>query len=87
MDFCPFGSVRPSFTGYLRIALLWLVQLGAYAQHGRWMEDLFYSQSYGFYHLLWLDLTYKTLLSLAFRIKRDVKSQKSHICSFQQLIL
>ena len=37
MDCCAHGSLRLSSPGYLRIALLWLVQLGAFAQHGRWM--------------------------------------------------
>uniref|UniRef100_UPI0037E70201 von Willebrand factor D and EGF domain-containing protein n=1 Tax=Semicossyphus pulcher TaxID=241346 RepID=UPI0037E70201 len=33
MDCCAFGSVRLLFPGFLRIALLWVVQLGALAQH------------------------------------------------------
>ncbi|XP_053272795.1 von Willebrand factor D and EGF domain-containing protein [Pleuronectes platessa] len=35
MDCCAHGSVRLSFPGYLRIALLWLVQLQAFAQHAQ----------------------------------------------------
>ncbi|XP_054480085.1 von Willebrand factor D and EGF domain-containing protein [Anoplopoma fimbria] len=33
MDCCASGSVRLALPGYLRMALLWLVQLGAFAQH------------------------------------------------------
>ncbi|XP_075951060.1 von Willebrand factor D and EGF domain-containing protein [Anarhichas minor] len=32
MECCSFGSERMLFSGYLRIALLWVVQLGAFAQ-------------------------------------------------------
>ncbi|XP_034465210.1 von Willebrand factor D and EGF domain-containing protein isoform X3 [Hippoglossus hippoglossus] len=35
MDCCAHGSVRLSFPGYLRIALLWVVQLQAFAQHAQ----------------------------------------------------
>lgn len=37
MDCCAFGSVRLLLPGYLRIALLCVVQLGAFAQHGEWI--------------------------------------------------
>lgn len=47
MERCAFGSVR-LFPGYLRIALLWVVQLGAFAQHGRWME-LLHGSCYGLF--------------------------------------
>ncbi|XP_059183978.1 von Willebrand factor D and EGF domain-containing protein [Centropristis striata] len=33
MDCCAFASMRQMFPGYLRIALLWVVQLGAFSQH------------------------------------------------------
>lgn len=44
MDCCAFGSLRPLFPGYLRVTLLWVVQLGAFAQHGEWIENLVLSQ-------------------------------------------
>ncbi|XP_068575499.1 von Willebrand factor D and EGF domain-containing protein [Cebidichthys violaceus] len=33
MECCAFGSERMLFPGFVRIALLWVVQLGAFAQH------------------------------------------------------
>ncbi len=39
MDGCAFGSTRFLLPGCLRVALLWVVQLGAFAQHGKWMEN------------------------------------------------
>lgn len=46
MDRCAHGSVRLALPGYLRVALLWLLQLEALAQHGRSHVKL-YGSNYG----------------------------------------
>lgn len=38
MDRCAFGS------GFLRIALLWVVQFGAFAQNGKWIINFYTAQ-------------------------------------------
>lgn len=40
MDCCALGPLRLFFPGYLRVALLWFVHIGAWAQQGEWIEDL-----------------------------------------------